>query len=101
MAQNKFALARYCMIDNLLNKHEYVKTAYIAEICRRKLKCSITQRTIQMDIDAMRNDSFLGYFAPIEYCPAGKRTIIRTLIFDCLRIAFLIKRFPLCKNYWY
>ncbi|MDR1708068.1 MAG: hypothetical protein LBR46_08680 [Prevotella sp.] len=72
MPQNKFALARYCMIDSLLNKHEYVKTAYIVEICRRKLKCNITQRTIQMDIEAMRNDSFLGYFAPIEYCRRKK-----------------------------
>jgi len=67
MAQNKYALARYCLIDSLLHRYEFVKTNYIVEVCRKRLKCNITQRTIQMDIDAMKNDSFLGYFAPIEY----------------------------------
>lgn len=67
MAQNKYALARYYLIDGLLRRYEYVKTSTIVEICRERLKCTITQRTIQMDIYAMLNDSFLGYYAPIEY----------------------------------
>jgi len=67
MAQNKYALARYCLIDNLLHRNEYVKTIDIVYTCQRRLGCNITQRTIQMDIYAMKNDSFLGYFAPIEY----------------------------------
>lgn len=72
MPQNKFALARYCVIDNLLRKHGHVKTVFIVDVCRKNLNCSITQRTIQMDIEAMKNDSFLGYYAPIEYCNQKK-----------------------------
>ncbi|MDR2002391.1 MAG: hypothetical protein LBQ74_05110 [Prevotella sp.] len=82
MPQNKFALARYCMIDSLLNRHEYVKTAYIAGICRKRLGCGITQRTIQMDLEAMKNDSFLGYFAPIEYCSRRKAYYYRDVDFQ-------------------
>jgi predicted DNA-binding transcriptional regulator YafY len=98
MPQNKFALARYCMIDSLLNKYEYVKTAYIVEICRRKLKCSITQRTIQMDIEAMRNDSFLGYFAPIEYCLRRKAYYYRVADFRLYPHRFSNKEVSLMQN---
>jgi len=95
MPQNKYALARYCIIDSLLNKHEYVKTTYIVEICRRKLKCSITQRTIQMDIDAMKNDSFLGYFAPVEYCSRRKAYYYRETDFRLSPLRFSNKEISL------
>jgi predicted DNA-binding transcriptional regulator YafY len=98
MPQNKFALARYYMIDNLLNKHEYVKTAYIVEICQRKLNCNITQRTIQKDIDAMRNDSFLGYFAPIEYCRRRKAYYYREVDFRLFPHSFSNKEISLMQN---
>mgnify|MGYP000948411310 CR=1 FL=1 len=98
MPQNKFALARYCMIDSLLNKHEYVKTAYIVETCQRRLKCSITQRTIQMDIDAMRNDSFLGYFAPIEYCSRRKAYYYREVNFRLFPHRFSNKEISLMQK---
>ncbi len=72
MAINKFALARYALIDKLLRRHRYVKTSYIVEFCKENLNCNITQRTIQLDILAMQNDSFIGYYAPIEYCKKQK-----------------------------
>jgi len=72
MAQNKFALIRYHLIDLLLHKSDYVKTARMVEYCTEKTGFSITPRTIQMDIDAMKNDVFLGFYAPIEYCRQRK-----------------------------
>lgn len=72
MAQNKYALARYYIIDNLLHRYKYVKTAYIVECCQEKTGYTVSPRTIQMDIEAMKNDSFLGFYAPIEYCTKNK-----------------------------
>lgn len=72
MSQNKYALARYKIIDRLLRKNVYVKSMDIVDVCSRLLGCSISQRTIQLDFEAMRNDPFLGYFAPIGYCPKNK-----------------------------
>lgn len=68
MPVNKYALARYVLIDKLLRNHKYVKTNHIVKYCREMLHCDVTQRTIQMDIISMQNDSFIGYYAPIEYC---------------------------------
>lgn len=72
MPQNKFAIARYALIDELLKKNTYVKTAVIAESCKRNLGYEVSQRTIQLDLSSMKNDSFLGFFAPIEYCSKRK-----------------------------
>ena len=72
MPQNKHALIRYHIIDSLLRRNEYVKTSYIVLSCQEKTGYKVSQRTIQMDIDAMRHDSFLRFFAPIEYCKKRK-----------------------------
>lgn len=72
MPQNKFALARYAIIDELLKKNNYVKSSTITEVCKRDLGYGVSQRTIQMDMHSMKNDSFLGFFAPIEYCSKRK-----------------------------
>lgn len=72
MPQNKFAIARYRIINELLNKHEYVKSSAIADTCRYKIGFSISLRTIQKDIESMRHDPLLGLFAPIEYCSRRK-----------------------------
>lgn len=72
MPQNKFAIARYSLIDELLRKRIYVKTATITETCKQLLGYEVSQRTIQMDLHSMKNDSFLGFFAPIEYCAKRK-----------------------------
>ncbi|MDR1370026.1 MAG: hypothetical protein LBJ72_07885 [Dysgonamonadaceae bacterium] len=72
MPVNKYAFARYYLIDAILRKMNYVKTSYIVESCNAKLGYSVSQRTIQKDLDAMRNDPFIGFFAPIEYCKKRK-----------------------------
>jgi len=72
MAQNKYALARYYIIDSLLRKFKYVKTAFMTEYCREKIGYTVSRRTIQLDVEAMKNDSFLGFYAPINYCKKRK-----------------------------
>lgn len=72
MPQNKHALIRYHIIDCLLRQNEYVKSAFIAISCQEKTGYKVSQRTIQLDIEAMRHDSFLRFFAPIEYCKKRK-----------------------------
>ncbi len=72
MPQNKFAIARYAVIDELLKKNTYVKTSTIAETCKRNLGYEVSQRTIQLDLNSMKDDPFLGFFAPIDYCTKRK-----------------------------
>lgn len=72
MPQNKFAIARYAVIDELLRKHTYVKTSTIAETCKRNLGYEVSQRTIQLDLNSMKDDTFLGFYAPIDYCQKRK-----------------------------
>lgn len=72
MPQNKYALARYRLIDQCLQQQVHVKTSYIVQVCKIRLGYDISRRMIQMDIEAMKNDSFLGFYAPIEYCNKRK-----------------------------
>ncbi len=67
MPQNKFAYARYKLIDRELSRKEFVKTSEIVDLCKDELGFTVSPRTIQDDIKVMQNDSFLGYFAPIDY----------------------------------
>lgn len=67
MPQNKFALARYRLIDSLLRRYEFVKTKDIVERCMDEFGFNVTQRTIQMDMKTLKEDPFIGCFFPIEY----------------------------------
>ena len=67
MPQNKFALARYSVIDAMLRRNDYVKTSSIVKKCIESTGYKVSARTIQLDIEAMRYDPFLGYNAPISY----------------------------------
>ncbi|MCD8262010.1 MAG: hypothetical protein LUD15_11420 [Bacteroides sp.] len=60
------------MIDELLRKQLYVKSSYMIERCRIETGFNVTRRTIQLDIYAMKNDSFLGFYAPIDYYNSRK-----------------------------
>ncbi len=74
MASNKHALIRYRVIDKCLRR---VDQAWNWESLGRECSLEIekntgkpttlSQRTIKGDIQSMRNDSSLGYYAPIEY----------------------------------
>ena len=67
MPQNKYAFARYHIIDRELSRRAYVKSAEIVEICRNEFGFNVSTKQIQEDLKAMRDDSFLGYNAPIGY----------------------------------
>lgn len=72
MPQNKFALARYRIIDAMLRRYDYVTSAQLVEGCAQRTGFRLSRRTIQLDIEAMRHDPFLGYYAPIGYCTRRK-----------------------------
>ena len=72
MPLNKYSLARYQLIHKLLSTKEFVKTSEIVAACKERLGFSVTRRTIQLDLQAMMNDQFLGVFAPISYCTSRK-----------------------------
>lgn len=75
MATNKQAIIRYRVIDKSLRQVDRTWSwQALAEACvkeitgitSKKIK-SISERTIKGDIQAMRQDKLLGYYAPIEY----------------------------------
>lgn len=72
MPQNKFAIARYRVIDSLLKKHNYVKTSTMVEECIRQTGFRVSRRTIQLDLEAMKYDDFLSFHSPIDYCHRKK-----------------------------
>jgi len=74
MATNKHAIIRYRVIDKCLRQVDRAwnwKT--LAEACAKELykatgaKTTLSERTIKGDLQSMRTDEALGYFAPIEY----------------------------------
>ena len=67
MPDNKFASARYKLIDRELRRREFVKTSEIVDLCFNELGFEISLKQIQNDFTAMETDSFLGYYAPIKY----------------------------------
>ncbi len=58
---------RIKIIDELLSRKKWVKTKYIKSVIDQKLLEDISIRTIQQDITDMKEDTRLGYYAPIEY----------------------------------
>ena len=74
MSTNKHALIRYRVIDKCLRQlDKQWNWKSLAEACSIEIekttgkKTTLSERTIKGDIQNMRNDSVLGYFAPIEY----------------------------------
>ncbi len=66
MPKNKEALIRYRVINKCLLDKTYVTRKELREACERALDIyPIGERTIDGDINAMRNDERLGYHAPI------------------------------------
>lgn len=74
MATNKHAIIRYRVIDKCLRQVDRSwnwKT--LSEACAKELfkvtgkKTTLSERTIKGDLQNMRMDEALGYFAPIEY----------------------------------
>jgi predicted DNA-binding transcriptional regulator YafY len=73
MPVNKFALIRYRVIDRCLlsRSHPFPTKEDLRRACEEALYGSADERisisTIEKDLWAMRNESELGYYAPIRY----------------------------------
>lgn len=67
MPKNKDASSRYRIIDQYLRRTPFAKTNRLTEVCEEKLGIPVSQRTIQKDLLDMKEDTSLGYFAPIRY----------------------------------
>lgn len=68
MPSNKDALIRYRVINRCLIEWGYASRAELKSACERALDiCPIGNRTIDGDISSMRNDTQLGYYAPIKF----------------------------------
>lgn len=65
MGLNKHPFGRYQIIDRELCRRDWVKTRELVEIIQAELSINVSARTINEDINAMRYDSVLGYYAPI------------------------------------
>ncbi len=66
MGLNKNPFARYQIIDRELRRSKWVKTRELRRIIGNELE-PVTPRQINHDVNAMRDDHKLGYYAPIEY----------------------------------
>lgn len=67
MAISKHPFGRYHVIDRELRRHDFVKTKELKEIIEDELSIHVSEKMINEDMNAMRDDSLLGYFAPIAY----------------------------------
>ena len=68
MPLNKDALVRYRIINRCLVDRQFVSKEKLREACEEALGISpIGERTIEKDIHDMKDDSGLGYYAPIIY----------------------------------
>ena len=71
MPANKYALLRYRIIDRCISNRSFPTKEDLRSACEEALYGSdgenISISTIEKDIWAMRNESELGYYAPIAY----------------------------------
>lgn len=67
MARSKYQFGRLQIIDRELRKRERVKTKDLKRMIELELSINVDVKTIQEDLKAMKEDSVLGYYAPIEY----------------------------------
>jgi predicted DNA-binding transcriptional regulator YafY len=78
MPANKYALLRYRIIDKCLSNkaRPFPSKDELREACEEALYGSIGEHisasTIEKDLWAMRNESELGYYAPIEFSKVDK-----------------------------
>ncbi len=63
---------RIRIIDELLSRTKWVKTSTIRKVIETRMAEEISDRTIQQDITDMKEDTRLGYFAPIMYSKSKK-----------------------------
>lgn len=64
--KTKHLIARIQIIDKELSQNKYVKTKDLVRIIAKET-LPVTRRTIQKDIELMKEESKVGYSAPIAY----------------------------------
>jgi predicted DNA-binding transcriptional regulator YafY len=67
MPVNKDALGRYRIIDEMLKRRSFPSKEDLMDAIENRLGYSISSRTLDEDINNMRNNEDLGYMAPIAY----------------------------------
>lgn len=72
MAILKHPIGRYQIIDRELGRRDFVKTKELKDAIERDLSITVTERMINDDLNAMRDDTILGYNAPIKYDTSKK-----------------------------
>lgn len=63
---------RIRIIDELLSRNKWVKTSTIMSAVKLRMSEEVSERTIQQDITDMKEDTRLGYDAPIGYNKSKK-----------------------------
>lgn len=66
MPKSKNQFLRFQIIDSALRSNSWVKTTRLQQLIYEYLREEVTLRTIQKDIEAMKNDTRLKYYAPIK-----------------------------------
>lgn len=74
MPANKYALSRYRIIDRALRNRQkpFPTKQELMDMIEDELCYSIGERTLEQDIQDMREDAGLNYFAPIRYDKSRK-----------------------------
>jgi len=72
MPKSKKQHLRYKIIDRELRNNAFVKTARLVTVIQEYLMENVDIRTIQTDINNMRDNTLLGYNAPIKYDKSKK-----------------------------
>lgn len=69
MPKNKEAISRYYIIDDCLrnNQKPYPDINYLKEKIEEKLDKTVGIRTVQKDLEDLRCDNVLAYYAPIKF----------------------------------
>jgi len=72
MPKSKNQHLRFRIIDRELHRYGFVKSSQLVKRISEELIEDVDIRTIQGDITAMKNDTRLGFYAPIEYDKSKK-----------------------------
>ena len=74
MPLNKDAISRYLLIDEILRSPRLRQLDEIAALVSEKMGRVVPRRTIQYDINEMKNNSILNLQAPIQTNKVGFKT---------------------------
>lgn len=91
MSATKNQIFRIRIIDELLARKKWVKSTVMQRVIIERLCEDVSLRTIQNDIRDLKEDTRLGYFAPIDYDKKNKA-------YKYTKDGYSIKNFGLGEN---